>query len=271
MTELTLITHFYNEEFLLPFWIKHHKSIADRVILINHRSTDQSVEIIRKLAPNWTIVESKLESFDPVFTDFEVQKIEEEIKTGWKICLNTTEFLSDNIKLVLSEYDAKHPIALRTSARIMLDLEPSELVQESKSLIDQKKSFIEDNYFYDLYFRGHWVKKIITRIIRGRKIFFGRQRIIHNYPIGGYQVGRHNTNYPTKEEPRIIVHWFGYSPWCENGINRKLGISKKLPGQGYNSNFGAHHKMEADQLDRMYKKHLIYYRIIAFISKSKVG
>lgn len=271
VVELTLITHFYNEEFLLPFWIQHHKDIADRVILINHASTDRSVEIIQKLAPNWTIVESDLEIFDPVFTDFEVQKIEEKVQSGWKICLNTTEFLSVNVKLILSNYDTKSPTALRTSARIMLDLEPSKLVHDSKNLIEQKKYFIEDDYLYDIFFRGHWLKKIIKRSILGKKFVFGRQRIIHNFSIGGYQVGRHNTNYPVREEPRIIVFWFGYSPWCRNGINRKLGISKKLPGKGYDTNLGAHHKIKAGQLDRLYKKHLIFYKVLKFLNKSKVG
>ena len=48
----TLITHFYNEEYLLPFWIKHHRDVFDNAILINYRSTYNSDRLIKKLAPS---------------------------------------------------------------------------------------------------------------------------------------------------------------------------------------------------------------------------
>ena len=48
----TVITHFWNEEILLPYWLKHHLELFDHGILINYRSTDKSVEIIKELAPH---------------------------------------------------------------------------------------------------------------------------------------------------------------------------------------------------------------------------
>ena len=42
---------FYNEEYLLPWWLMHHTKIFDHGILINRGSTDRSVEICKLLAP----------------------------------------------------------------------------------------------------------------------------------------------------------------------------------------------------------------------------
>lgn len=88
----TLISHFYNEEYLLPWWLMHHTKLFDHGILINRGSTDRSVEICKLLAPHWEIRDSKVLEFDAILVDQEVMKIEKEI-TGWKMVLNTTEFL----------------------------------------------------------------------------------------------------------------------------------------------------------------------------------
>ena len=38
---------FYNEEYLLPWWLAHHTKLFDHGILINKGSTDRSVEICK--------------------------------------------------------------------------------------------------------------------------------------------------------------------------------------------------------------------------------
>ena len=52
----TIISHFYNEEYLLPWWLNHHKKYFDHGILINYASTDKSVEIINSF-PNTEVIE----------------------------------------------------------------------------------------------------------------------------------------------------------------------------------------------------------------------
>ncbi|WP_162177859.1 glycosyltransferase family 2 protein, partial [Bacillus gaemokensis] len=88
----TLISHFYNEEYLLPWWLMHHTKLFDHGILINRGSTDRSVEICRQFAPHWEVRNSKVPEFDAILVDQEVMEIETEV-TGWKMVLNTTEFL----------------------------------------------------------------------------------------------------------------------------------------------------------------------------------
>jgi len=72
----TVICHFYNEEFLLPWWLNHHRSIFDHGIMINYHSTDRSVEIIRELCPTWEIRYSRNIDFHAEKIDLEVMDYE---------------------------------------------------------------------------------------------------------------------------------------------------------------------------------------------------
>ena len=47
-----MVTHFYNEEMLLPYFIRHHAGIFDEVIMIDWGSTDRSRAIIADQAPS---------------------------------------------------------------------------------------------------------------------------------------------------------------------------------------------------------------------------
>ncbi len=64
----TIISHFYNEEYLLPWWLEHHKKYFNHGIMINYASTDNSVSIIKQICPDWTAIEyigraDKLQSY----------------------------------------------------------------------------------------------------------------------------------------------------------------------------------------------------------------
>ena len=39
-----IFSHFYNEEFLLPFWLQHHKKIFDHGVLFDYDSSELSSE-----------------------------------------------------------------------------------------------------------------------------------------------------------------------------------------------------------------------------------
>src|SRR3989338_10342568 len=76
-TETLLISHFYNEEFLLPYWISHHAPLFDHVVLIDYHSSDNSLNIIRKYAPShWKVVTTKNKYFEALSFDQEVRDIE---------------------------------------------------------------------------------------------------------------------------------------------------------------------------------------------------
>jgi len=88
----TLLTNIYNEEYLLPFWLQHHKNMFDDIIIIDYRSTDKSVEICKKICPNCKIITTRNQYFDAEGIDSEFMDIENGIN-GIKVVLNTIEFL----------------------------------------------------------------------------------------------------------------------------------------------------------------------------------
>ena len=88
----TIISHIYNEEYLLPFWLNHHKDMVDHGVIIDYRSTDNSLSIIKQTCPTWEIITTRNSCFKASDIDSEVMDIENKIE-GIKIVLNTTEFL----------------------------------------------------------------------------------------------------------------------------------------------------------------------------------
>src|SRR5580698_9809983 len=110
--QLTMICHFRNEEVYLPYWLRHHARLFDHGVMIDYRSSDKSIEIIRALAPTWEIRPSRNEKFHSVSIDREVMDIEQEF-AGWKMCLNVTEFvMHDDLRSFLKEFEHIQPRAM---------------------------------------------------------------------------------------------------------------------------------------------------------------
>ena len=96
----TVATNIYNEEFLLPHWLKHHVNIFDEGIVLDYNSTDSSLDIVRELAPHWKIVTAQQhDRFDATINNIEMLMIEKSIPSGWKTSLNVTEFVFGNFDL----------------------------------------------------------------------------------------------------------------------------------------------------------------------------
>ena len=78
------IIHIYNEEYLLPFWLNHHKNIFDKIIIINYHSTDNSINICKEIIPNCEIITTRNNCFEAQLVDNEVMDIENKYE-GFKI------------------------------------------------------------------------------------------------------------------------------------------------------------------------------------------
>ena len=245
----TVISHFYNEEYLLPYWLEYHKNKFDHGIMINHGSNDKSLEIIKKIVPDWKIINSDLKNFDPFFTDFEVQKMEENV-TGWKICLNISEFLVGDLEKEISSCDVKE---ITIPAIIMTDIEYDKKI--NKNLLNEKPFGIKENQislllfdFYQLLFKFKlfaFMKLVfqilflkVSQLILGKtyikyvKYYIKRSRLLHNQKIGQYLKGRHNWIYKSKKSKYLKILWYNYSPYTNKMVQRKLDAKSRLPGLG---------------------------------------
>ena len=207
-TKLTIISHFYNEEYLLPFWLEHHKNIFDHGILIDYESTDDSVSIIKKIVPHWTVVPSKNVFFDAADCDKEVIEYERLISTGYKISLNITEFISSNIKETL--HNKEYPSILQIRCIPMFDKK------------EDRYTDVEPNIPLFLQ-RYHGDIDSVAR----------SHRFIHRMSNLPYNTGRHrlrkNLLIPLTEIPisESVILWYGGSPYNEKIIARYLQKTPK--------------------------------------------
>lgn len=225
----TILTHFYNEEYLLPWWLKHHKDQFDWGVCINYGSTDNSVEIIKDICPKWVVVDSINDLFDARLCDEEVKKYEKQIP-GWKVTLNVTEFLVGNFSILNDTPDQE----LIVPCHVMVDLDSDNPPLVNLPLIEQK------------HFGIHYKQE--TKPLR-------RPRCIHNKLEVNYPLGRHYENYNCEE---LQICWYGWSPYTASMVKRKLQIQNKIPDSDKAQGFGREHVTSLDQLFTNYVslKHL---------------
>ncbi|WP_337912754.1 glycosyltransferase family 2 protein [Paenibacillus arenosi] len=226
----TLISHFYNEEYLLPWWLMHHTKLFDHGILINRGSTDRSIEICRTFAPHWEIRNSRVHQFDAIEADREVMDIEKQC-TGWKMVLNTTEFL-----------------CVRNKEQFF-----KSLYEKGMRMYLIKWFLLGDPPNYP-YRDPVYTVPLVQQRFHG---FFSRDpnqpymgRLIHNHEHGGYTIGRHWSPHPfiPYEGPAYVCK-FVYSPWNDAMRRRKLQIAPTLSMHSLLNYYGAHHIMTPEMLE----------------------
>jgi hypothetical protein len=204
----TLISHFYNEEYMLPWFLNHHKQIFDHGIMIDYHSTDRSVEVIKKICPTWDIVTSRNQDFQADTIDTEVNDIERNIE-GWKICLNVTEQLIGDYSIL---DDSPRQWLLPTV--FIVDTDRENLVTQDRPLYEQK----------------HWGFSFKDS---QRDFLERRSRSIHNVPVfyppnntpECMGPGRHYHSYNTDQ---LVIFYYGWSYIKDQGIDRKTQILPKI-------------------------------------------
>lgn len=221
MSNITnLITHIFNEEYLLPFWLNHHKDIFDQIIIIDYNSTDKSIKICKSICPECKIIKTKNKYFDAHQVDKEVMDIENTID-GIKIVLNTTEFL----------------FCEKSIKEIFFD------IKKSSFYINCITPYSINNYDLNNEIFGNLLNSdIVYHNDRGL-------RTIHNYSNGNYTLGRHYN----KHDNNIIINdlhiiWFGFYPMNENLLNRKLQIKKNMTKEDIIKGFGFQHLYSKEKI-----------------------
>lgn len=212
----TVITHIYNEEYLLPWWLNHHKKYFDHGIIVDYNSTDNSIDIIKSICPTYTIIKSRNTDFEAIKVDDEIYDIEKKYVKGWRICLTATEFLLGDYKSLDSIVEEKQFLAPCIS---MVDQSyVHDQVDFSKQLFEQ--------FTYGVKFPGtanryHW-------------------RSLHNHLIP-YRPGRHFKSNQTLDDCNFIVLKYNYAPWTKETIKRKLQIQHRIPEIDIKQLRGHHH------------------------------
>lgn len=229
----TVMTHFYNEQYLLPWWIKHHQKYFDHGILIDHHSTDNSIDVIKHYAPNWTIVKTGLQEFDSEKLEDENNRVAYQlIKHGWRITLNTTEFIVGDFSK-LNKYGPYTMLKLRSN--IMVDQ-----VQDLNQKLSYDDQLTDIKRYGIRYVEGDWDR--CWRWCRG----------FHNYHHP-FDRGRH---YHTHDNEEFDILWYGYSPMTHELINRKVQIAPKVSRSDISLGFGKQHFADFEEQMKTYHKNL---------------
>jgi hypothetical protein len=241
----TVICHFFNEAYLLPWWLKHHLSLFDHGVMIDHGSTDASADIVREMAPHWRLVRSRLRHFDAYLTDFEVMGYEQELP-GWKIVANVTEFVMPTVPLEIIERELTRigRLGCAASGMVVVDHQPESQPTKSLSLPAQKHWGVDDN--------AEPEKEV--RVALGLSSMPCRNRFFHQGEVGMYLPGRHRSFHPdsTFRFLDLMVFHFGYAPWNEDVVRRKIQIADKLPPGDLQRGWGWQHLKKTDELQRDY-------------------
>ncbi len=208
---MVVICHFYNEEYLFPWWLQHHRKIFDHGLMINYASTDKSVDIIKSFCPTWEIVNSRNEFFGAEDINREIETYEKDI-VGKRIVLNLTEFLIGNFSKL--DYNNSYKIPMS----IMIDKGDinTSTVTLDQSLLAQKTFGTSSYKHFNLKFA----------------------RLLHESQNYVYPIGRHYLDYDTSD---FIILRYDYAPWNDQLVKRKQQIGPRVPAQDLVWNFGNHH------------------------------
>ena len=218
----TLLTNIFNEEYMLPFWLNHHKNMFDEIIVIDYNSTDKSIEICKSICPECKIIKTRNQYFDAEEIDKEFMDIENTLE-GIKIVLNTTEFLFSKKSIKDLFMDNTQPFSYAITCT---------------SPYSNNSYNINNNY------------ELFSNLLNDDIVFHNDRytRQIHNFSNGNYSIGRHNTyniSIPTSEAHII---WFGFYPMNDKLLQRKLQIQENMPQRDKDKGNGFQHLFSKDQM-----------------------
>lgn len=224
--KLSLITHFHNEEMLLPHFIDHHKDIFDDAVMINHASTDRSLEIIKAKAPaSWKVVDTQLPDFNAWANDLEVMEWEKTLP-GWKMALNITEWIwHPNFREYVARHERGFPgfDAVGLKSVVLVDTPGAPPVSDNPLWLDRHHGYID-----------------LSGAAR-------RWRFLHRGDHGHYEIGRHGTQLAHHHDAEAYILWWGFAPWPEC-MERKLQIQTRIPQSDKNAGFGFQHIQTEESL-----------------------
>lgn len=272
------ICHIYNEEYLLKWWIPHHLNKFDHCLFIDYASTDNSLQVIKELAPNWEVVQSANKYFRAADIDAEVMHYEKAIQSkfrhAWLITLNVTEFLIGNTKRLEKSYNSPKNIRqqLLLPCHVMVD-KASEAFTEptfDKPLIKQRIHGIPCEYSEGNMYNPYCGK--LDKLGANAKVDFDnrKMRSMHNYPINYFEtsawsVGRHYWGTPCKD---FAILWYGHSPMTDSLIARKTGIQNKIPSEDFDVGNGIQHKNNRDLVLQRFDFHTQYTSDLSMMIES---
>ena len=261
----------YNEEYLMKWWLPHHVEKFDAGVVVDYDSNDGTIDLIRKYAPHWQIIQSRNKTFGAAENDQEFMDIERQIQyqypRSWMIVLNATEFLIGETKKL---EDKPFRIQKLVPCHMMIDPKEKAFTEPDPniSLIKQRTFGVEFNYSdrFDPF------NNDLTRLTSSeglphpnrlmRSLCNGESYYLYTSMYGP---GRHYWGSPCED---FAILWYGaYSPFNENQIKRRTQIQHKIPKSDFDRGNSLHHKTDEFQEIKKYSFYQNYTKDLSEIIK----
>lgn len=260
-----VICHVRNEKYLLNWWLQHHKDKFDHGIIVDYHSTDGSMDLVKQITPKWQVVKSVNKDFNAANCDIEIMNIERYIQQqypyAWMITLNVTEFLIGNTRKLLSAYKSQKPVRMQKliPCDVMIDTELQKFTEPDPnvSLVKQRTFGMPMDYSEDTFYNAYAGSRDFQAIEDNVMYDNRKMRSMHNFPLNYFETsvwraGRHYWGTPC-EDFRIL--WYGYSPFTEDLIQRKLAIQTQIPEADKAVGNGGQHLLNRDMAIARYEWH----------------
>jgi hypothetical protein len=231
----TLISHIYNEEFLLPYFIDRHYDKFENGIIVDFGSTDHSRKILAAKAPRWKVIDSPIEEFHANSLDELISNIDADIE-GVRIVLTAAEYLIGDPHFVKSQE------IIPTISLVAL---PGDIpFQQGRPFHEQctwgipVRDPVEDK-------RSEWLSRRPGRSIHDHQI---------DYPLG-----RH---FQLRGESNLLIYRVSNCLISDEMIKRRLQIQTKIPDSDKIAGLGWQHT-SGDKLDETTLLETIRYEKLA--------
>lgn len=222
---ITVLVHIYNEEYSLIPWLLYHRRIFEHGIIVDYKSTDKSLLIIKAICPTWDIVDTRNEYFDAHDCDMEIMALETHI-TGYKITLNITEWL-----VFSTEFENSF---LNDSTLRCIAIKPWAVCTNNENTDITVNDYIDSfRYVHKTYREGY--------------------RFLHNYLTLPYTVGRHQveTHFPFTTTHGTFLFWMGFFPWNTHIKNRRQQIKHKMSPADIKHGLGSQHLDTIEEMEKI--------------------
>jgi len=98
--KIVSVTMVRNEADIIESFVRHHLGFVDQMIIVEHRSVDETPAILQQLkaegAPIEIVKDSRLESNQSVVTTLQMRRAARELGADWVLLLDADEFLTSD-------------------------------------------------------------------------------------------------------------------------------------------------------------------------------
>ena len=248
-----LLSHFAEEEYLMPFWIRHHAHMFDSAVLIDFEAADSTRKIVEEIAPtSWKVINSVTgASFEAARVDDQVVELEKSRPQDWHLALTTTEFLVHrNFRQGLAKHESEEKARFCHVRSFGIVGDDAKAVKKVEELSVQRSVYAEgegrkgkreENNTYSKSFPLN--RYLLTSPYR---------RFLHLNTLGkfNYRPGRH-AMFPAPQEDdkfdcEAFIMKYQWTPWPEI-IKRKLMVGQHIPPGDKNLRRGVQHTAVVDE------------------------